>query len=179
MDFRGIKEFIKDTSGYILVIIGVILFVQYVITIQQNIGPSMQPTLEDGNAFLLNKLSYKIGSVKRGDIVVISSEEEKFFVKRIIGLPGEKIEYKDNILYIDGNAYNEKYLSKDVITYDFNMDMIKGTIDGLIPDDMYLVLGDNRTNSKDSREIGLISKKKIIGKTIFRIWPFSKIGFVN
>ena len=77
MDFRGIKEFIKDTAGYIFVIILVIFVVNYVVTIQQNVGHSMDPTLMDGDAFLLNKITYKISDVKRGDIVTINIPDAK------------------------------------------------------------------------------------------------------
>src|SRR5574344_292024 len=179
MDFRGIKEFLKDTSVYIIIIIAVLITVNYVITIQQNVGPSMTPTLQDGDAFILNKLSYKIGKVKRGNIIAFNYADTKYLVKRVIGLPGEKIEYKDNVLYIDDKPYKEDFLADGTVTGDFTMDTIKGVVDSKIPKDMYLVLGDNRGNSMDSRAIGLISKKDIIGKTSIRIWPFNKIGLVK
>lgn len=179
MDFRDIKEFLKDVSVYIIIIITVLLVVTYVITIQQNIGPSMSPNLKDGDAFLLNKLAYKISNVKRGDIIAFYYNDTKYLVKRVIGLPGEKIEFKNNILYINDEPYKEDFISKDVSTSDFKIDEIKGTVDSKIPKDMYLVLGDNRGNSMDSREIGVISKKDIIGKTSIRIWPLNRIGLVN
>lgn len=179
MDFRSIKEFLKDTSIYIIIVIVVLLVVNYVTTIQQNMGPSMLPTLENGDAFILNKLAYKVGKVKRGNIIAFNYEDTKYLVKRVIGLPGEKIEFKDNILYINDKPYNEDFLPEGTITTDFTMEEIKGTIDSKIPKDMYLVLGDNRGNSMDSRGIGLINKKDIIGKTSIRIWPLNKIGIIN
>lgn len=179
MDFRNLKEFLKDASVYILVIIFVLFVVNYVFTFQQNVGPSMSPTLENGDAFILNKLAYKVGKIKRGNVVVINNNNSKYLVKRIIGLPGEKVEFKDNVLYINGVAYKEDYLGSDVETYDFTMNDIKGATGGKIPDKHYLVLGDNRTNSSDSREFGLVWEKEIVGRTTIRIWPLNKFGLVG
>ncbi len=179
MDFRGIKEFIKDTFGYILVIIAVILIANYVVTLQQNVGPSMQPTLNNGDVLFLNKTAYKIGKVKRNDVIAFYYAETKYLVKRVVGLPGERIDYIDNTLYIDGKAYNENFLDNDVSTSDFKMEDILGCEDGVIPKNTYLVLGDNREDSMDSREIGVVKKDDIMGKTTFRIWPFAKLGFIK
>lgn len=179
MDFRDIKEFLKDASAYIITIVVVLVLVNYVGTIQQNVGPSMSPTLENGDAFLLNKLAYKVSDVKRGNIVVFNYDDTKYLVKRVIGLPGDKIEYRKNVLYINGNAYAEDFLPDDTVTNDFTMEDIRGTVDSKIPEGMYLVLGDNRGNSMDSRQIGLIKEEDIIGKTSIRIWPFNHMGLIN
>lgn len=161
MDLRGIREFFRDIFKYIVVAVLVFLVFIFVIGLQQVVGPSMYPTYKDGNVIVVNKLSYRFGSVKRGDIIVLS-ESEKYMIKRVIGLPGETIEYKDNKLYINGNEYNEKYLNDNVYTEDFTS--------RVIPEGEYLVLGDNRTDSLDSRDYGFISKKQIVGKVWFKIW---------
>ena len=179
MDFRDIKENIKDISIYIIIIIAVLLCVQYVVTIQQILGPSMNPTLYEKDAVLLNKFSYRIWKIKRGDIIALNYNGEKFMVKRVIGLPGEKVEYKDNVLYINGEAFKESYLGSEVKTEDFSVATLKNSESDTIPEDMYLVLGDNRENSQDSRDYGLINKKEIIGKTTIRIWPLNKIGIIR
>ena len=93
-------------------------------------------------------------------------------VKRVIGLPGEHIEYKDNKLYVNGSLVLENNIS--VETKDFKLEDIGYET---IPKDMYFVLGDNRTNSNDSREFGLVKKDEIIGKIVMRLYPFSKIKF--
>ena len=93
-------------------------------------------------------------------------------VKRVIGLPGEHIEYKDNKLYVNGSLVLENNIS--VETKDFKLEDIGYET---IPKDMYFVLGDNRTNSSDSREFGLVKKDEIIGKIVMRLYPFSKIKF--
>ena len=117
---------------------------------------------------------------KRGDVVVFKFPRDNHtdYIKRIIGLPGENIEYKDNYLYIDGKKYQET-IYDNMKTEDFTLEEIAGV--DKIPDDMYLVLGDNRGNSQDSRDskIGLIKKSDIIGRTFIRIWPLNGIKLVK
>ena len=139
----------------------------------------MEPTLNNGDVFLLNKMSYKFGEVKRNDIIAFNDSQSKYLVKRVIGLPGERIDYKDNILYINNEPYTETFLGENVVTTNFDMELIKGCENGTIPEEHYLVLGDNRGNSMDSRELGVISKDDIIGKTSIRIWPISNFGIVK
>jgi len=172
MDFRGITEFFKDTSKYIIVIVVVLLTFIFILGIQQVVGPSMSPNYEEGNVLLVNKFIYRISNVKRNDVIVLT-HGDKYMIKRVIGLPGEKVEYRNNNLYINGNLIEEKYIDKEKIrTKDFSLD-------NPIPDNMYFVLGDNREDSSDSREYGLISKKDIVGKSFVRIWPFNKFGIVK
>lgn len=168
MDFRELNEFLKDTFKYLLVIVGVFLVVMFVVTFQQVIGPSMDPTLHEGDVLLLDKLSYRFFKPSRNDIVVIE-EDSKNMIKRIIGLPGETISYKDNILYIDGESYKETTI--DVETADF------GPV--TLGSDEYFVMGDNRINSMDSRDFGPVEKKHIVGRVAIRIWPFNKFGLVH
>ncbi len=179
MDFRGVKEFLKDTFGYLVIIVVVLLVCIYVVSLQQNIGPSMEPTLGNGDVLLLNKLSYKFGKIKRNDIVIFYYADTKYLVKRVIGLPGEKIDFKNNTLYINDQAYEETFLGEDVVTDDFSMNQIKGCEDGVIPEGTYFVLGDNRSNSMDSRALGVVKESDIIGKPIFRFYPLTKMGIVK
>lgn len=168
MDFRELNEFLKDTFKYLLVVVGVFLVVMFVVTFQQVMGPSMEPTFYEGDVLLLDKLSYRFFKPSRNDIVVIE-EDSKNMIKRIIGLPGETISYKDNILYIDGESYKETTI--DVETADF------GPI--TLGSDEYFVMGDNRINSMDSRDFGPVEKKHIVGRVALRIWPFNKFGLVH
>ncbi|HOP65685.1 MAG TPA: signal peptidase I [Bacilli bacterium] len=180
-DFRGVKEFFKDTLAYIIVIIGTIFIFVYVFSFHQTVGNSMAPNLKDGDVAALSKISYKLFSIKRNDVVAIETADSSFYVKRIIGLPGEEIHYLDNILYINGEAYSEEFLSDDVETNNFmfsDICSIEKCPDGVIPSDMYLVLGDNREDSLDSRDssLGLVSKEDIVGKSLFIIWPLNRIS---
>ena len=171
MDLRDIKEFIKDSLKYLIVIAIVFFIALFVISFEQVVGPSMKGTLDAGDVTIVNKLVYKFRTIKRNEIVSIN-QKDKIMVKRVIGLPGEHIKYKDNKLYVNGSLVLENNIS--VETKDFKLEDIGYET---IPKDMYFVLGDNRTNSSDSREFGLVKKDEIIGKIVMRLYPFSKIKF--
>lgn len=163
----------KEILPYILIIIFVILLRTFIITPAIVDGSSMEPTLNDNNVILLNKFNYKVGKINRFDIVVLKHGKDKL-IKRVIGLPGENIEYKNNSLYVNGFIVKENFSHKD--TMDFKLSSI-GSLN--IPGDMYFVVGDNRGNSVDSRMIGLIDKKDILGNSSIRIFPFNKIGRIK
>lgn len=173
MDLRNITEFIKDASKYIIVIIFALLFFIFVMGLQQVIGPSMNPTLNEGDIIITNKFIYRFKSIERNDVVVIS-QDEKYMIKRIVGLPGETVEYQNNDVLINGKAYKETFTNSE--TEDFTIQDLGYDV---IPEDMYLVLGDNRENSLDSRTFGLISKNQIIGKAWIKIWPISKMKIIK
>lgn len=162
------QKFVKEYVPYIIIIILVLLIKRYVVTPIRVNGPSMFPTLKDKDIMILDEVSYKINGLKRFDIVVLDYKGEKL-IKRVIGLPGEKIEYKDNKLYVDGKVVEEKFSHAD--TEDFN-EIIVGK-------NRYFVLGDNRVNSTDSRIIGTVSIKDIRGTTKLTIFPFKRFGNKN
>ena len=157
-------NFFKEIIPYIIVIILVLLFKKFVFAPIKVNGESMMDTLKDGDIMILNIIDYKINGLKRFDIVVVD-EGDELIIKRVIGLPGEKVEYKDNQLYINGKKINDKYASHE--TEDFSE---------VVPKGEYFVLGDNRTNSLDSRVFGTFSKKEILGKTSLVIYPFNRLG---
>ncbi len=147
-------------------------------------GQSMMPTLNDQDRMIVNKISTKIGDIKRFDIVVFHATEDKDYIKRVIGLPGDHIEYKNDTLYINGKPYEEPYLEKfknEVIdgplTEPFKLEDIIGR--KTVPEGEIFVMGDNRRYSKDSRHIGTVSLEKVIGKTNLVYWPLSDFGFVQ
>jgi len=168
------KVILKELYPYIVIIVVVVLFRTFIATPVRVDGISMVDTLHDGEILILNKLDK---SYKRFDIVVINYGDTKI-VKRVIGLPGENIEYKDNELYINEEKIEDR---STVRTSDFTLKGIYG-ID-IIPDDYYFVMGDNRVgkNSADSRypEIGLIKKSDMVGTTTIRLFPFDKFGKFN
>lgn len=148
-------------------------------------GESMMPTLENGDRMIVNKIGYKIGDLKRFDIVVFHAPEKKDYIKRIIGLPGDTIEYKNDQLYINGKSYDEPYLdeykaqiTEGTLTEDFTLQDIDPTLE-VIPEGYVFVMGDNRRFSKDSRHIGIVSEDKIIGNTNLRFWPLKNISTVE
>ena len=164
------KKFIKELIPYIVIIIVVVLIRTYIATPVIVVGDSMVPTLEDGQILLLNKLDYKFNDIERYDIVVIKVGNGEI-IKRVIGLPGENIKYKNNTLYIDGHEEETIY---NFDTEDFTLKDICDCDE--IPQDKYLVLGDNREVSSDSRgPIGLIDIEDIKGSTTISIWPIKTV----
>jgi len=147
-------------------------------------GESMMPTLHNYDRMIVNKLSYTIGEPKRFDIVVFHAEEDKDYIKRVIGLPGDHIEYKNDTLFINGKEYKEPYLEdykKQVIdgplTEPFTLQELTGQT--TVPEGHLFVMGDNRRYSKDSRHIGFIPIEKVVGKTNIVYWPLSSIRVVE
>ncbi len=149
------------------VLLGVVLFVALRAVIQSTrvISTSMFPTLHEGQHLLVNKLSYKLGDPHRGDIAVFHSpqDEELILIKRVIGLPGEEISIIANQVYVDGQTLPEPYLPVQ------QSPAVWGPY--VLGADQYLMLGDNRNNSNDSRFFGSVSRSAIIGKAWFSLWP--------
>ena len=173
MDWLSIREFILDFIKLIIVIIVILFLMIYVVSVTQVVGNSMNSTLENGDVLILNKFKYRFTDIKRGDIISLEYADTKYLIKRVIGLPGDKVSIRDNTLYINGELYVENYLDEGLEYDDFDLSSLGYDT---IPEDMYLVLGDNREDSLDSREIGLISKDEVIGKVSFRIWPLNKLA---
>lgn len=151
----------KDILDYIIIILVVIVIRTYIFTPIRVTGESMQDTLLNGDLMILTKYNK---NYQRFDIIVVDNGKDKI-IKRIIGLPGEDVEYKDNVLYINGEVIEDKFASNP--TSDF--------ID-YCGEDEYFVLGDNRGNSLDSRKYGCFNKRQILGKTSFTFFPFKRIG---
>ncbi len=163
-------DFIKEISVYIIIVVVIVLLKIYVISPIRVNGTSMDPTLKNGDIMILNKIGYRITKIKRFDIVVIKYKDE-LLIKRVIGLPGEKIKYVNNTLYVNGKKLDEEF--DKTYTYNFSLKEIGSTT---VPDDSYFVLGDNREVSKDSRSIGFIDREDIVGKSSLTLFPFNRFG---
>jgi len=169
-----------------VVVAAAIFVVVYLFLLQphQVKGASMEPNFHDGEYILTDKVSYRFNQPKRGDVVIFKSptNPDVDFIKRIIGLPGEKIEIKNgNVIIFNSQAPNGFTLSEP---YQIMEPLAGGSYlrEGKIvevPADSYIVFGDNRTHSYDSREWGPITKKDIIGKAWLRYWPLSKIALIK
>ena len=160
----------KDIIVYGSIIIAIVLFRTFLFTPVRVNGLSMYNTLNNGEIMILNKINYKFNDIKRGDIVVVKTKDDKI-IKRVIGLPGETLKVENNTLYINGKAKEEKYVCET--TGDFD---IKNLGYEKIPKDCYFVMGDNRNNSADSRLIGCVNKKQIQGRTKLVIFPLRVAG---
>jgi signal peptidase I len=155
---------------------------------------SMLPTLQIDDRLIVDKLTYRFGDPQRGDIVVfnptVQLEKENYkdaFIKRVIGLPGDRVEVKSGKVYINGQVLSEKYLeeppAKDWSTSDRyasdELYKVPWPADGRVPQGQYLVLGDNRNNSYDSHYWGFVPKDKIVGKATVRFWPMNRAGSID
>ena len=190
---RLLGEFIQLAATFVIVMLASFTIRSYAFAATEVRQCSMQSTLYEGQRLIESKIEYYYSEPQRGDIVIINEENEtgvlstfisnskefidKFckkegkhrLIKRVIGVPGDEIDIKDGKVYINGELYNEPYT--EGVTSPKDMEFpIK------IPDNEYFVMGDNRENSMDSRDIGLISTDKIEGKAVLRLWPLDKVG---
>lgn len=176
------SNIIKEIVEMALYMVAVFLVVWLVLTfVGQRVevsGPSMYDTLEDGDNLWVDKLTYRFQEPERFDIVIFPHEEEgeqSFYIKRIIGLPGETVRIgEDGTIYINNEPLEEEYGYETIAAY--TIERAKNDI--VLGEDEYFVLGDNRNDSMDSRaeEVGNVRGEDLVGKAVFRIWPLSKIG---
>lgn len=162
---------------YILVIIGLTwMIVTFVGQRTRVSGQSMETTLQDGDNLIVDKISYRFHDPSRYDIIVFpyKYEENTYYIKRIIGLPGETVQVKNGEVYIDGEILGEDYGAEAMEDAGIASEPIElGT-------DEYFVLGDNRNHSSDSRDpsVGVLRREDLIGRAWIRIYPFDEMGFV-
>ena len=140
-------------------------------------GASMYPTLHNGDRMILSK----IGDINRFDVVVLKAPDENVeYIKRVIGMPGDTLEMKQGVLYINSKKIEQPFINTEalqkqtVFIDDFTLQSLVG--ETKIPEGKYFVMGDNRGVSRDSRMIGLIDRKAIEGKAVFTIWPMNQFG---
>lgn len=140
-------------------------------------GDSMYPTLHNGDRMVLSK----VGDIHRFDVVILKAPDENVeYIKRVIGIPGDTIEMKSGVLYINGKKVDQPFINTEALAKqtvfmdDFTLESLSG--ESKVPEGKYFVLGDNRGVSKDSRMIGFIDRSAIEGKAVFTIWPFGRIG---
>ncbi|MGM0878080.1 MAG: signal peptidase I [Bacillota bacterium] len=144
-------------------------------------GASMSSTLQDQDRMIVTK----IGEPIRFDIIVFHASEDQDYIKRVIGLPGDHIEYKNDILYVNGKPYNEPYLNEHKentidapLTESFTLKDTPVRSD-TVPEGHLFVMGDNRRFSKDSRHIGAIPIEKVVGTTKIVYWPISEMKIIS
>lgn len=178
---RKIYYFLLDTIQTILITAS-ILMVIYAFVMQPNqvSGSSMYPTFEDKEYLLSNLLDVRFDKYQRGDVVVFHSpvELEKLYIKRVIGIPGDRIMVKNGKVYRNGELLDESlYLRSTVMTV--GGAFLQDGVEQVVPDGYICVMGDNRPYSSDSREWGFLQKSRVVGKSILRIFPFTKFHVVG
>ncbi|CQR48344.1 Signal peptidase IB [Paraliobacillus sp. PM-2] len=177
-----LKGFARELFSWLkaIIIALVIVFVvrEFLMTPSIVKGESMYPTLQDGDRIMISKVT----PINRFDEIAFHAPDtDENYVKRVIGLPGDSIEMKDDMLYINGKAYQEEYLTdkkqtavNNYFTENFTLEEITG--ETVVPDGYLFVLGDNRPVSRDSRRFGFVKEDSVIGDVVFRIWPLDAIG---
>ena len=178
---RTAKNMVKEVLSmalYIAVVLCItFLVVRYVGQRTQVDGHTMENTLFDGDNLIVDKISYRFTDPKRFDIIVFPYhyKEDTYYIKRIIGLPGETVQIRDGEIYIDGAILEEDYGKETMLTSGRAADQIQ------LGEDEYFVLGDNRNHSEDSRfdDVGNIERSEIIGRAFIRIWPFERFGLLK
>ncbi len=176
------KGIFRTLLGWIFYLVVIVILTYLIITYvgQRTVvsGSSMEPTLSDGDNLIVDKISYRFSDPKRYDIIVFPYKyaDNTYYIKRIIGMPGETVQIKDGYVYIDGELLSSDIYGAEV------MDSAGIAADPiLLGEDEYFVLGDNRNHSSDSRDpsVGILTRSDLIGRAWLRIWPLDKFGFIR
>lgn len=175
-----ILEFVQSIVLALSVFVVLYLFVAQPNEVK---GNSMVPNFINGEFLLTEKISYQLGTPKRGDVVIFRappsepcSEDQCEYIKRVIGIPGDRVMVKDGNVYVNGKMLDQKFLPSGLVSSPgaFNEEGVEKTV----PDGTYLCFGDNRPGSRDGREFGPIKKDLIVGKAFLKYWPVSSFGLI-
>jgi signal peptidase I len=168
---RTLRTWVRDLFFSVLVSFFIILFVYQPVKVE---GGSMEPGLEDQERIVINKLVYRLESIERGDIVVFRypRDTRKSFIKRVIGLPGDRIHIAFGRVFVNDEPIPEAYVPSDFLD-------ARSYPETVVPENSYFVLGDHRCASNDSREFGPIMRSYIYGKAVFGYWPMEKLGILH
>ena len=175
MKQQGVKKELAGLAVYAVILLAVVyLFLHYVGQRTTVSGNSMYPALEDGDSLVVDKLSYRFRTPERFEIVVFPFQykDNTYYIKRVIGLPGETVQIVDGKIYINGEVLKEDYGYETIENPGLAYKPIT------LGEDEYFVLGDNRNDSMDSREpaVGSVKGKTIMGRAVARIWPIGTAG---
>lgn len=168
---KEIRSWTRDIFFAALTAILIVVFIVQPVKVE---GTSMQPRLLDQERIFVNKFIYHFSNIGRGDIVVFwyPKDPTKSFIKRVVGLPGENVEVRSGVVFINGKPLPEQYVTAEYFDY-------ASYPPQTVPPGSYYVLGDHRNSSNDSRHWGTVPSENVFGKAVFRYWPVSKLGLIN
>lgn len=173
----GVGSFFVELVKVVVISLAIVLPVRYFLIQPFYVkGASMEPSFYDDEYLIINEIGYRLAEPERGDIVVFKypKQPDQYFIKRIIGLPGERVIIKDNNVIVFNKKHREgKEL--DESDYLLGSEKTAGSADVTLKKDEFFVLGDNRAHSLDSRSFGAVSRENIVGKTWFRGWPLDRL----
>lgn len=177
---RRILSFLFEIAQVLVLAFSIFLFVYLLVVQPHKIqGDSMEPNFHENEYLLTDKLSYRFGEPKRGDVIVFrappSFRDE--YIKRIMAVPGDKVEIINNKLFVNEQAVREEFLPEGTITSPGQF--LTEDKEIMVPEDAYFVMGDNRSHSLDSRSFGFVSKDKITGRAWFVYWPPQNFGVIE
>ncbi|UCF38159.1 MAG: signal peptidase I [Acidobacteriota bacterium] len=166
-----LRGWLRDIVFAALTAVLIVVFVVQPVKVE---GTSMLPQLEDQERIFVNKFIYHVSEIERGDVVVFwyPKDPAKSFIKRVIGLPGEEIEIRRGVVYVNGRELVEPY-----VPYEFFDPSSSGPT--RVASGSYFVLGDHRNSSNDSRNWGTVPIENIFGQAVFRYWPVTKLGLID
>ncbi|MDA2926205.1 signal peptidase I [Acidobacteria bacterium AH-259-G07] len=169
--FRELQGWVRDIFFAALTAILIVIFIVQPVKVE---GTSMEPKLRAQDRIFVNKFVYHFSNIERGDIVVFWPPRDltKSFIKRVIGLPGETVEIRSGVVYINGERLAETYIPPEYFDYESYPPEV-------VPPNYFFVLGDHRSSSNDSRNWGCVPKENIFGEAIFRYWPLSQLGLIH
>jgi signal peptidase I len=183
-----IADIAKTVSLALLLALGIRTFIAEARYIPSG---SMLPTLQINDRLIVDKIGYRFSEPRRGDIIVFNltdslrqrlrnekNLDSTAFIKRIIGLPGDTVDVRQGKVYINGKVLSEKYIG-EAPNYEWSSSSLTADGSGKVPSGQYLVLGDNRNHSDDSRFWGFVPRSKIVGKAAVRFWPINRAGGID
>ncbi|ALS21609.1 MULTISPECIES: signal peptidase I [Paenibacillus] len=179
-----IKNEVWEWIKALLIAAALVFFIRWLIFAPFIVeGPSMEPNFHTGERLIVNKLTYRFGNPERGEVLVFHATKDKDYIKRVIALPGEKVRVEGDQVYVNGQLLDEPYLkqaldeaAKQGIPYN-----TRNYPEQTVPEGSIFVMGDNRSNSSDSRDstVGFVKYEQIVGRADLIFWPFDKISLVH
>lgn len=177
---KRVVNFFLDFMETIVVALSIfVVFYLFLAQPHEIKGSSMEPTFQNNEYVLTDKISYRFRDPNRGDVIVFKAPRnpDVDFIKRIIALPGEKVKIENGHVLINENLLSEPYLTSLTTLYPGSF--IEEGTEIVVPDREFFVMGDNRAHSSDSREFGTVKRNLIIGRAFIRYWPINKFGVVS